>query len=177
MLPVLLKPCWCPVIQTGNCFLLMLRSRAFYLILAGVLLRAYSIEAGSREQTVRELEWFRIFPQIAGSRKMQGCHVWWDLKIAVVDSTPPWLASRNMLSCWANECEVYLIHVQSISYYLSNSPSALKSFKIAFFHLVFWTKPLILMWAYLIRDEILFQINPNNLTSIDAPSSTQNSWI
>lgn len=66
----------------------MICSRAFYLVSAGDVLLAYSVEVGSREQTGRQLECFRFFPQIAGSRKMQNCYVWWDLKIAVVDSTP-----------------------------------------------------------------------------------------
>lgn len=72
----------------------------------------------------------------------------------LVGSKNSWIHPCDLLpgACWGNECEVYLIHVQSISYHLSNSPSALKDFKclLYFFpHPVFWNKHLILMWAAL----------------------------
>lgn len=133
VLPVPLKSCWCPASRPENCFLLMICSRAFNLLLGGDFLLAYSVDTGSREQTGRQLEYLRFFPQIAGSRKMQGCYVWWDLKISIVDSTPLWIASRNILSWWAIECEVYLIDVQPISYHLSVSSCAFKWFKFVFF--------------------------------------------
>lgn len=66
----------------------MVCNRAFNLLLVGSdLLLAYNIEVGSREQA-GSLNASGFFPKLRGAGKLQGCYVWWNPKIGIVDSTP-----------------------------------------------------------------------------------------